>query len=153
MIFQRFSIIFQRQRAEDGQVFEKQGPERMENVSRYENTSGGGGTFHNIQGTNWVVEKPNQTKVPVGRQNGVTHSWGIPHLLNACREDLGCDLGMVVDLCNTEKWYSPEEFKEAGVAHVKIPIGGKKVISQQIIAQCVIVFHIFFFYRFLLRVK
>ena len=66
-------------------------------------------------------------KVPIGRQNGTTYSWGIPNLLRACREDLGSDLGMVIDLCNTDKWYDPRELQRAGVRHVKIPIQGKKV--------------------------
>ena len=69
-------------------------------------------------------------KVPIGRQNGITHGWSVPNLLKACREDLGCDLGMVIDLCNTDKWYDPREFQRAGVTHVKIPIPGKKVIFQ-----------------------
>ena len=66
-------------------------------------------------------------KVPIGRQNGTTYSWGIPNLLKTCREDLGSELGMVIDLCNTDKWYDPRELQRAGVRHVKIPIQGKKV--------------------------
>ena len=69
-------------------------------------------------------------KVPIGRQNGVTHGWGVSNLLKACKEDLGCNLGMVIDLCNTEKWYNPREFLQAGVAHVKIPIEGRKVTHR-----------------------
>ena len=54
--------------------------------------------------------------------------WGVSNVLKACKEDLGCELGMVIDLCYTAKWYDPEEFHRAGVTHVKIPIEGKRVI-------------------------
>ena len=72
-------------------------------------------------------------KVPIGRQNGTTYSWGIPNLLKTCREDLGSELGMVIDLCNTDKWYDPRELQRAGVRHVKIPIQGKKVHAFKLI--------------------
>ena len=70
-------------------------------------------------------------KVPIGREHGDSRGWGVSHLLKACREDLGCELKMVIGLCNTNKWYDPEEFRRAGVTHVPIPIPGKKVISYQ----------------------
>jgi hypothetical protein len=59
-----------------------------------------------------------------------TPTWGIPNLLKACKEDLGCELGMVIDLSNTDKWYDPQEFQPAGVTHVKIPIPGKKIPNE-----------------------
>ena len=58
----------------------------------------------------------------------INSDWGVSNVLDACKEDLGCELGMVIDLCNTDKWYDPKEFQQAGVTHVKIPIPGKRVI-------------------------
>merc|ERR1712105_11619 len=74
-------------------------------------------------------------KVPIGRQNGITYSWGVANLLKACKEKLGSELGMVIDLCNTDKWYEPKEFQRAGVDHVKIPIQGKKIPYEDQVQQ------------------
>ena len=61
----------------------------------------------------------------------INSDWGVSNVLDACKEDLGCELGMVIDLSYKDRGHEQTQFEAAGVTHVKIPIPGKRVISDQ----------------------
>ena len=61
----------------------------------------------------------------------INSDWGVSNVLDACKEDLGCELGMVIDLSYKDRGHEQTKFEAAGVTHVKIPIPGKRVISDQ----------------------
>ena len=55
----------------------------------------------------------------------VNSDWGVSTVLGAYK------LGMVIDLSYKDRGYERAKFEAAGVTHVKIPIPGKRVISDQ----------------------
>ncbi|XP_062224488.1 uncharacterized protein LOC133923040 [Phragmites australis] len=42
----------------------------------------------------------------------------------------GHDIGLVIDLTNTTRYYSPEEWTRQGIKHVKIPCKGRDVVPD-----------------------
>merc|ERR1719494_906657 len=52
-------------------------------------------------------------------QTSFGRSWGIPELLDACPK-----LAMVIDMTDTDRYYSPEELQDLGVGHQKLRVPG-----------------------------
>jgi len=57
----------------------------------------------------------------------INSDWGVSNVLDACKEDLCCELGMVIDLSYKDRGHEQTKFEAAGVTHVKIPIPGKRI--------------------------
>ena len=55
----------------------------------------------------------------------VNSDWGVSTVLGAYK------LGMVIDLSYKDRGHEQTKFEAAGVTHVKIPIPGKRVMSDQ----------------------
>jgi len=53
-------------------------------------------------------------------------SWGIPELLDACPK-----LAMVIDMTDTDRYYSPEELQDLGVGHQKLRVPGAGQVPNE----------------------